>query len=149
MHLLKPLHLAVETSGYTRSEIFRKLVANVDLVLMDIKQTDPEIHKKYTGVDNKQILKNLDYLCKANTPFHIRIPLIPGVNDTLNNMEKTAVLIKDAKNLVSVDFLAYHLTAPSKYYMLNKQFNPDFDTNKQVKIHAEAFEKYNIKTNVL
>lgn len=146
---LKHIHVAIETSGYARKEIFQRMVSKIDLVLMDVKHTYPEIHKKFTGVDNAQILKNLQFLCKSDTPFHIRIPLIPGVNDTLSNMEQIAFLLKDARNLIGVEFLPYHQTAQAKYAMVNKSFTPGFDTEKKVNIHLEVFKKYDIKTSVL
>jgi pyruvate formate lyase activating enzyme len=146
---LKPVNIAVETSGYAKPDIFQKMVSEVDLVLMDIKHTDTKIHKKYTGVGNELILDNLEYLCQSATGFYIRIPLIPGVNDTRENMEKTAELIKDAKNLKRVDLLPYHQTAGAKYPMLGKEYNPGFDVKRKVNIWREAFEKYNINVTVL
>ena len=149
MTQLKPLHVAVETSGYAKKEIFQEMVSKADLVLMDIKHTDPEMHKKFTGVDNAPILENLKYLCNADTDFHIRIPLIPGVNDTRENMEQTAFLLKDAKHLIQVDLLPYNVVAPAKYAMVGKTFNPGFDTNQKVNIFTDIFKKYNIKASVL
>jgi pyruvate formate lyase activating enzyme len=146
---LKPVHVAIETSGYARAEIFQRMVSETDMVLMDLKHTDPEIHMKFTGVDNTRILENLQYLCMSDTPFHIRIPLIPGVNDTLSNMEQMAFLLKDAKNLRSVEFLPYHKTAPAKYVLVNRPYTPGFDTTKKVEVHREAFKKHNIKVNIL
>lgn len=146
---LKPVNIAVETSGYAKPDIFKKMVSEVDLVLMDIKHTDTKIHKKYTGVGNELILDNLKYLCRSATGFYIRIPLIPGVNDTRENMEKTAELIKDAKNLKRVELLPYHQTAGAKYPMLGKEYNPGFDVKRKVNICRKAFEKYNINVTVL
>jgi len=146
---LKPVNIAVETSGYAKPDIFKKMVSEVDLVLMDIKHTDTKIHKKYTGVGNELILDNLKYLCRSATGFYIRIPLIPGVNDTRENMEKIAELIKDAKNLKRVELLPYHQTAGAKYPMLGKEYNPGFDVKRKVNIWREAFEKYNINVTVL
>jgi len=146
---LKPLNIAIETSGYAKPEIFQKMVSKVDLVLMDVKQTDSDIHRKYTGVDNKLILNNLKFLCKSGTDFYIRVPLIPGVNDTRENMEKTAELIKDAKNLKRVELLPYHKTAGAKYPMIRKEYNPGFDVNRKVNIYKDVFEKYNINVFVL
>jgi len=146
---LKPVHIAIETSGFAKKEIFQRMVSEIDLVLMDVKHTDPKIHKKFTGVDNDQILENLQFLSMSETPFIIRIPLIPGVNDTLMNMGKTAVLLKDSRNLLRVELLPYHQTAPAKYEMLSKQFTPGFDTEKMVNFHTEVFKKYNIKVCVL
>jgi pyruvate formate lyase activating enzyme len=149
INYLKPLNIAVETSGYAKNEIFRKMVSEVDLVLMDIKHTDTKIHKKYTGADNSLILENLQLLCRSKTDFYIRVPLIPGVNDSLLNMEKTALLIKDAKHLKRVELLPYHQTASAKYAMIDKEFLPGFDTNKKVNIWLDVFKNNNINAIVL
>ncbi len=146
---IKPMNIAVETSGYAARDIFQKMVSMVDLVLMDIKHTDREIHKKYTGVDNAQILENLKYLCRSDTDFYIRIPLIPGVNDTRENMEKTALLIKGARHLRRVELLPYHQTAGAKYPMMKKIFKPGFDISKKVNIWKDVFEDLNINIIVL
>ena len=146
---LKPLHIAVETSGFAKSEIFKRMVKEADLVLMDVKHTNPEIHKKFTGVDNTQILKNLEFLCQSETDFIIRIPLIPGVNDTKRNMEETARLIKDGKHLIKVELLPFHQTAGAKYSMVRKEYKPEFDVTRKVNIWLDVFKNYNINTNVL
>jgi pyruvate formate lyase activating enzyme len=146
---IKPVHIAIETSGYSEPEIFQKMVSVTDLVMMDIKHTDNHIHTQFTGVSNELILANLGFLCQSDTPFIIRIPLIPGVNDTIINMEQTAVLIKDAGSLEGVELLTYHLTAPAKYQMLGKEFKPGFETEKKVNIGSGVFEKHNIKVSLL
>ena len=146
---LKPLNIAVETSGFAKKDVFRKLVTEVDLVLMDIKHMDPVIHKKYTGKDNRMILENLEYLCRSGRDFYVRIPLIPGVNGTRSNMEETALLIRDAKSLKRVELLPYHVTAGAKYSMLYREYKPGFDTNSPVHIYRDIFEKYNINVMIL
>lgn len=146
---LKPINIAIETSGYAPSKVFRRAVNEVDLVLMDLKHTNLEIHKKYTGVDNSLILDNLHYLHQAETDFIVRIPLIPGVNDTKENMEKTAQLIKDASNLLKVELLPYHKTAGAKYKMVGGIYNPGFDIDQKVKIWTDVFRFYNIKVSLL
>lgn len=146
---LKPVNVAVETSGHAPASIFQKMVSVVDLVLMDIKHSDPVLHKKYTGVDNSRILENLRFLCRSDAEFTIRIPLIPGVNDSRDNMEKTALLIRDARHLKQVELLPFHQTAGAKYPMVGRQFNPGFDIQKKINIWKDVFEKYNININVL
>ncbi|MBK9389568.1 MAG: glycyl-radical enzyme activating protein [Bacteroidetes bacterium] len=146
---IKPVNIAIETSGYAEPEIFQKMVSVTDLVMMDIKHTDNLIHKQFTGVSNELILANLGFLCQSDTPFIIRIPLIPGVNDTITNIEQTAVLIKDAGKLEGVELLTYHKTAPAKYQMLGKEFKPGFDTEKKVNIWSAVFDKHNIKVSLL
>jgi pyruvate formate lyase activating enzyme len=149
IELLKPINIAVETSGHAPAPVFQRMVSVVDLVLLDIKHTNSAIHKKYTGVDNYQILENLEFLCGSDTDFYIRVPLIPEVNDTRENMEKTALLIKDAKHLKGVELLPYHQTAGAKYPMVNKNFEPGFDTTKKVNVWKDVFKKFNIKITVL
>lgn len=146
---LKPMNVAVETSGYAPPDVFQKMVSMTGLVLMDIKHTDPVVHKKYTGVGNNLILENLESLCRSDTDFCIRIPLIPGVNDTRENMEKTALLLRNARNLRRVELLPYHLTAGAKYPMVGRCFEPGFDTGKMVNIRRDVFENNNIHVTVL
>lgn len=146
---LKPVNIAIETSGYAKNEVFQRMVSEVNLVFMDVKHTDPEIHKKYTGIDNSQILENLHFLCQANTDFYIRIPLIPGVTDTKNNMKNTAQLLRGSKHLKRVELLPYHQTAGAKYPMIGRSYNPTFDVHKKVNVHKEIFDDYNINVVVL
>jgi pyruvate formate lyase activating enzyme len=146
---LESIHIAVDTSGYAPVEIFRKVVELADMILFDVKQTDPEVHRKITGVDNKLIIENLNYLTRGDTEFIVRIPLLPGLNDTKENMQNIAGIIKGAKALVRVDFLPYHKTAGAKYPMLGKRYNPGFDEDKNIRVHKEIFDDYNIKNTVL
>lgn len=146
---LRPVNVAVETSGYANSAVFRKMAERVDLVLMDIKHTDTVIHKQFTGVGNDQILSNLEYLKHSDTEHIIRIPLIPGVNDTKENIEKTIELVKSSKNLKRIELLPYHKTAGAKYPMVRKKFVPGFDTNAEVQTHLELFKKNNLKVEIL
>ena len=86
------VHTAVETSGYAAPEVFRRVAGHADLVLFDVKHADPVQHRRWTGVDNAPILRNLAWLCTSGRPFVVRIPLIPGVNDTRENMLQTCLL---------------------------------------------------------
>jgi glycyl-radical enzyme activating protein family len=146
---LGDIHKAIETSGYSDNETFKTIIKLFDYVMIDIKHTDTNIHKKYTGIGNENILKNIEHLCKQDIPFVIRMPLIPGVNDDLENYNKTAELIKGAKALEKVELLPYHKTAGAKYSMLEKIFSPMFNTDKAVFILTEVFEKHGIRSQVL
>ena len=146
---LNHLHTAVETSGYARLDIFMQIVKLADLILFDIKHTDPEVHKKVTGIDNKLILKNLDQLIKSDKNFIARIPLIPGINDTRKNMEETVFLLKDASGLERVELLPYNPFAGAKYSMVGMEYKLCFDENQSIKTFIGAFERYNIKYSVL
>jgi pyruvate formate lyase activating enzyme len=146
--MLTGVHTAIETSGYASESIFRQIIALTDLVLFDIKSMEPSIHKQYTGVDNTQILKNLKYLCEGGKDFIVRLPLIPGVNDTLEQMTAVLEAIKGAKALQRVELLRYHRTAGAKYAMTGRVYSPPFDPQAEVAIH-NVFETHNIKTIIL
>lgn len=146
---LKPISIAIETSGYAPKFIFKRLISEVDLILMDLKHTDNIIHKKYTGVHNSLIINNLKLLCQSDVNFILRIPLIPGVNDNKENMESIVQLIKNAKNLQRVEFLPYHQTAGAKYKMVGKKFEPGFDANQTAKVWLDIFKNNNINVLVL
>lgn len=148
LDIIRPeIHTAIETSGHVYPDVFHRVIPNLDLVMMDIKHTDPVIHKKYTGADNRLILMNLDYLCSSGKDFIIRIPLIPGVNDSKENLQNILSLVKEAKSLVRIEILPYHKLAGAKYTMIGKKYNPLFDTEQKPDIHI--FEESNIKTIVL
>lgn len=146
---LPDIHRAIETSGYCDPEKFRQVLANLDYVMMDIKLFDRDRHRHYTGVDNTNILKNARTLCEGDTPFVIRIPVIPGVNDTDENYQATAEFLTGAKALQKVEFLPYHKTAGAKYTMVGKDYRPDFDPEQGVHINRKIFEDLGIATEVL
>ena len=135
MDLLPGVHKAIETSGYCKPEVFKKILDRLDLVLFDIKHTDPEQHRRWTGVDNAPILANLQTLKRSGKPFVIRVPLIPGVNDSLENMEATRDLVKDAPGLQRLELLRYHKTAGAKYPKVDMEYSPAFDTDAEPAVH--------------
>ena len=141
---LEGLHCAVETSGYAPDEVFRQVMDVMDLVMMDIKLTDPEKHRHFTGVDNAPILRHADMLCAGDTPFIIRMPLIPGVNDEPAHFEAVAARMAGAKALQRVEFLPYHKTAGAKYAMAGMTYAPEFDVDRPVKIFTEPFDRRGI-----
>lgn len=145
---LSDVHRAIETSGFCAGEKFRE-AANLDYVMMDIKLFDGEAHRRYTGVDNRQILENARFLCEGDTPFVIRIPVIPGVNDSEENFRSTARFLAGAPALEKVELLPYHRTAGAKYKMVGRAYRPMFDVEQKVWISQQIFEEYGIRSEVL
>ena len=135
MDRLPGVHKTVETSGYASAEAFGNVLWKADLMLFDVKLVDPALHRRYTGVDNARILENLETLKASGKAFVARIPLIPGVNDTVENMEATAGLLLGAEGLQRVELLRYHKTAGAKYPMVGLPYNPPFDEQKEPEIH--------------
>lgn len=123
MKLLPEVHKVVETCGYAPPEIFREVFDTAELILCDIKLMDPELHRKYTGVDNDLILKNIGYMKKSDKPFIIRIPLIPGITDTEENLDAAREYLADAKNLVRIEYLPYNTLAGAKYEWTDRKYS--------------------------
>ena len=146
---LDGLHTAIETSGYASDEVFTRMMNAVDFIMMDMKLTDPAMHRHFCGVDNAPILRHADMLCAGNTPFVIRVPLIPGVNDTEEHLTAVAGRIQGAKSLVRVELLPYHKTAGAKYGMAGMEYRPEFDTERAVRVWPEVFEKRGIPVLIL
>lgn len=142
--ILEGVHLAVETCGYCTSDRFKSVIDRMDYVMMDIKLVDSEKHRKYCGVDNGPILKNLEYLKSCGKPFRIRIPVIPGVNDSNENFAATAKLLTGCDTLDKVELLPYHKTAGAKYSMVNLDYSPEFDINAVPNLDMGIFESYGI-----
>jgi pyruvate formate lyase activating enzyme len=146
---VRPLHVAVETSGQVAGAVFRRVVDTMDLVMIDIKHTDPQVHRRFTGHDNRMVLANVARLCAGATPFVVRVPLIPGVNDDEANLERTARLVAGAPALRGVELLPYNTMAPAKYARAGRQFRPGFDTTRAPRVDRAVFERYDIPCEVL
>lgn len=146
---VQPLHVAVETSGQVAGAVFRRVAASMDLVMIDVKHTDSRVHRRFTGRDNHTVLANLAQLCAGTTPFVVRVPLIPGVNDDEANLERTAQLVADAPALRGVELLPYNTMAPAKYPRAGRQFRPGFDTTRAPRVDRTVFERYDIACEVL
>lgn len=147
--LVPDVHALIETSGYAKEDVFRKTAEAMDMVIMDVKIVDPALHKKYTGVDNAPILRNLRMLKAMNKPFRIRIPLIPTVNDTYENMQATAKLLEGATMLEKVELLRYNKAAGAKYGGVGLEYSVDFPENREPNIIKAPFEKRGIRVDVL
>ena len=139
------IHTALETTGYGSWEDIHAILKSTDLVLYDIKHMDSRIHKQVTGVDNKLILKNILKIDAAGIALIVRLPLIPGINDSIENLVKTAEFIKKIKNATEVHILPYHNLGMYKYgllgrsYSLDKLEKPDKIESERVKLMLEKY----------
>lgn len=145
---LEDIHVLVDTCGYGTSDDFRHLLKKVDLVYYDMKLVDPEQHQKYTGRDNTLILRNLSVLSQSGVPFVIRIPLIPMVTDTIENLSGIANKIQNLPGLLHVDLLPYNQSAGAKYEAAGMQWQPDYDENQPVKANLKILTDLGIKVGV-
>ena len=144
-----PLHLAIETSGFAPLETYQAVVSKLDLVFQDLKHPDPNEHKRWTGVDPAPIYVNLRWLKESGRPFVARIPLIPGVNDTLEAKEGFARLLEGPSGLLRVELLPYHLTAAAKYPFTGRDYAPDFDVNRPLDTDLSVFRRHGFDAVVM
>ena len=116
------IHTAIDTSGFVKWSVLEKLLPYIDLFLYDLKQMDDQLHQEWTGVSNERILENLKGLSLRDKPVWIRIPLIPGYNDSEENLQQVAELIKPLKNVRKVTLLPYNILAGAKYPLIGKTY---------------------------
>lgn len=116
------IHTAVDTCGFTMTDEGFAALEEADLLLFDLKGMDPQEHEKNTGVSNEIILNNLRRLDSFKKPIIIRIPLIPGHNDSEENIEKTAAFLSNLKHIERVDIIPYHKYGKIKYNEIGKAY---------------------------
>ena len=141
---LHDIHTAVETSGFAPDHVFEEAMARFDLIMMDWKVSDPAAHRRYTGVDQAVILRHARMLAKGDTPFILRMPIIPGVNDNMRHFETAASLVKDSRSLQRIDVLPYQRAAGAKYEMVSMIYEPGFDESREPQIFTQVFEQAGI-----
>lgn len=113
------LHTSVDTSGFGRKDHFESIAGYTDLFLYDLKNIDSDLHREHTGVDNKLILSNADYLLDNGARVIFRIPVIPGINTPEEEMQRIFSFVEERKGkLEEVHLLPYHKIAESKYARL-------------------------------
>jgi pyruvate formate lyase activating enzyme len=111
------IHITVDTCGYALGEEFVQILDLADLFLYDLKIMDEQEHIKYSGVSNNIILSNLQILYDHHKNVIIRYPVIPGINDSNENIEAMkSFLMKLADRFKEIDLLPYHTLAQGKYY---------------------------------
>lgn len=110
------IHITIETCGYSSSA---KILNLVDLVLLDIKMMNEDLHKFFTGKSNELILSNGHLI---QTDVVVRVPVIPDINDDLSTLVEICKYAK-AIEAIHVAFLPYHRLGESKYMALNRPYS--------------------------
>ena len=129
------LNTAVETCGHFDSEILKDAVSLVDIFLWDIKDTDSARHKRYTGVSNDLILKNLYLANDLGAKIRLRCILVNGVNTFDSHYQELSKIALSLKNLDGVEFIPYHAYGGTKSVFIGEVDNGNkawIPTEKQV-----------------
>lgn len=135
------VHTTIETTGYAPWEKIKPVLEYTDLVLYDIKHMDSEVHKDLTGVGNELILENLKKIvAETKASVIVRIPVIPGLNDSDENMHATAAFAREA-GVGIVHILPYHRMGMGKYEGLCRKYHIDEDMESPSDERMEEIQK--------
>ena len=135
------ISLYIDTCGACPEENISAILPFADVFLYDIKCIDPELHRKYTGADNRLILENLKYISRRGAVIDIRIPVIPGVSGSIDEMTSIARFLKEnAIRTRRIHLLPYHSTETGKYIRLGRDV-PDDTLRVPEKAEMDRYEE--------
>lgn len=126
IELLDRLHengidTCIETEAYAAPEVFDKVAARLDHLLIDMKHWDPERHREGTGVTTERILRNTRHAIEMGKDVLVRTPVIPGFNDSLDDARRMARLLLSL-GTQRVQLLPFHNYGENKYDLLDKPY---------------------------
>ena len=116
------IHTALETTGLASWEVVSALAEVTDLLLYDVKLLDPALHRRYTRVSNERILENLRRVARNGHDIQVRVPCIPGVNDSLEHIGPLAGTIA-GMGIARIALLPYNAAAGAKYEWTGRGFD--------------------------
>jgi pyruvate formate lyase activating enzyme len=116
------LHTAIETSGFLGDRADDSFLSVLDLVLLDIKSSDPATYKKVTARDLAPTLRFAERLAKMNKPVWVRFTLVPGHTDDPANVEGIAKFVAPMKNVEWVEIQPFHQLGAFKWKAMNLEY---------------------------
>jgi pyruvate formate lyase activating enzyme len=114
------IHTAVDTCCYVSQTVIKKTSSLANLFLCDIKHLNPDKHKQFTGVENGLILENIAFLAASGCSIIVRIPVVPGFNDTPEEINAIVQFVKSLKTIQQIDLLPYNSGGVSKARRLGR-----------------------------
>ena len=116
------LDTAMETCGHTSFPLLAGIAQHLDLILYDLKHMDREAHRRLTGVPNDLILENLKRLDAQGFPVLVRVPVIPDLNDSRENLTATAAFVAVLPSVRAIELLPYHNYGSGKYRHCGREY---------------------------
>ncbi len=116
------INTCIETTGYASTATVSDVIPLADTVLMDIKHMNPEKHKAYTGVSNEPILRNAPLIASLAKSYVVRVPVIPGFNDTAEEIRDIARFAAKIPGASRLHLLPYHRLGQDKYAALGREY---------------------------
>lgn len=133
------IHTCVESCCHVKWTEIEKVMPYTDLVIADIKHMDEKIHKDNTGASNALILDNIVKICELDKEIILRIPIIPNVNDSLENAKQTAdfIINKLGNKVRTLQLLSFMRLGEEKYASLGMEYHM-----ADVKVNRTSFQKH-------
>lgn len=139
------IHVCLDSNGAVWNKYVEELLGIVDLVLLDIKQFNPERHRILTERSNEQTLKTAKWLEENNRPFWLRYVLVQGYSAFEEDITAMCEHLKDYKMIQRVEILPYHTLGVHKYESMNKEYKlKDVKENspEQLEDARKIFSRY-------
>ena len=116
------IHTCLDTSGFVQIEKLGDLLDYTDLVLLDLKHMDNEVHQDLIGVSNEKIKAFAKHLSDKGIPMWIRHVLVPGITDSEEHLTKLREFIKTLKTVQKVEVLGYHTLGAHKWEKSEEEY---------------------------
>jgi len=146
---LDNVHVLLDTSGFAEEGVFKMLAGKVDHVYFDLKLIDNDTHKAFTGVSNEKILRNLSVLDELGVSYTLRVPLVPCVTDTPDNLTEIAALTSKLKNASELHLLSYNIYAGGKYEAVGLKYEIEATHGEARETPEQFFSGQNIPIKLL
>lgn len=134
------IHCCLETSAYAPQQRLLDLCDLVDLFLIDWKESDPQLHRRWTGVAQQPIAENLLALDAAGARMLLRCPIVPGLNDRDDHFSGIAALANRLNHVVGIEIMPYHPLGASKARSIGRDY-PLLDLDFASREQADAWRR--------
>ena len=145
------IHTSIETCGSVPWEYYEDALDYLDWIFFDIKHMNPEAHETATGVSNKLILRNAEKIAGSDEcRMVIRMPIIPGFNDSNENIKATAEFVRMIGKR-EVNILPMHHLGKDKYTLLGMEYecgSVDAPSLRRMKDIQRVFESYSLQCSI-
>lgn len=146
------INIGVDTCGFVPRENIEAVLPYVDFFLWDIKHMNDNAHREFTGIHNRLILDNLSFVSDNRVPIYIRLPIIPGYNDSTDNLRAVCEFATDLSSLVEINILPLHHLGKARYTALGLEYPIDGIPLIQDEVLQEIkklVESYGLMCNII
>jgi pyruvate formate lyase activating enzyme len=145
------IHTSVETCLFAPPDTVRRAAGLIDFLQFDIKALSPDLHMELTSLDNGVIIENAKYLLRGDSQILVRFPLIPGFNDSCQEMRKIGRFLGENRYGVDLEILPYHDMGAEKYASLGRTYplpTVNSPTEPELETAVSIFEEFPINVKM-